>query len=182
METQRLIHRRQGRGTFVNDPSSGQLARRFCSFRGADGNRVQGEVASVEVSEATASDEERRALQLGEGDPVYRISRVHIHNDRPFMVEDATVPGALFPGLATGSGSADSIVGLAGAFGVLLGHAHDRVSVALPTTRAATALSVASGTPLLRRERIVCLLDGLPVEWGIAQCHLVGGHYQAEIN
>lgn len=182
MEAQRLVHRRQGRGTFVNDQSSAQLMARFCTFHGPDGARVFGKVALVEVREATANDGERRLLQLGEGDPVFRISRVHTHNERPFLVEEATVPEALFPGLAARPEMAASIVTLAAGFGVLLGNARDHVSIALPTAGASKALDVASGTPLLRRERIVFLLNGTPAEWVVAQCHLVGGHYRADIN
>jgi GntR family transcriptional regulator len=37
MEAQRLITRRQGRGTHVNDPNAAGLADRFCNIRGAGG-------------------------------------------------------------------------------------------------------------------------------------------------
>ena len=42
MEAERLLTRRQGRGTFVNDQSSDELAARFSNIRGADGKRVCG--------------------------------------------------------------------------------------------------------------------------------------------
>src|SRR5438132_5177702 len=51
METERLLTRRQGRGTFVNDQSSDELVARFSNIRGPDGKRVCGLVKSAEIAE-----------------------------------------------------------------------------------------------------------------------------------
>ncbi|MFZ1103617.1 MAG: GntR family transcriptional regulator [Hyphomicrobiaceae bacterium] len=182
MEAQRLIYRRQGKGTFVNDLASVELAARFCSLRGADGAHLNGRVSSVEIGEAVASEEERRQLLLAAGDQVYRIHRVYVHNSRAFMVEDATVPAALFPHGAARPEMAASITTLAREHAVLLGKAEDRVSLGMPTEAGAKALGIVSGTSVMRRERVVFMLNGAPAEWGVAQCHLVGGYYRAEIS
>ena len=182
MEGQRLIFRRQGKGTFVNDPASIELVARFCSFRSPDGERMHGRVASVEISETAANEEERQRLHVAADDLVYRIRRVHVHNSQAFMVEDATVPAARFPHLAARPGMAANITTLAREHGVLLGKAEDRISLCVATAESAKALGIASGTPVLRRERVVFVLDGAPTEWGVARCHLVGGYYRAEIN
>jgi GntR family transcriptional regulator len=181
MEAQRIIRRRQGRGTFVNDQSSAELALRFSRFRGPDGDPLDGRAAALEISEGIASDQERPRLQLIATDPVYRIRRVHVRNGQPFMVEEATVPGALFPGLAARSGIAASITELAQECGVLLGMAEERISLAAATAAAAQSLGIAPDTPVMRRDRVVFALSGAPVEWAVAQCHLVGGYYLAEI-
>src|SRR3972149_6571308 len=47
MEAERLLTRRQGRGTFVNDQSSDELAARFSNLRAPDGSRVCGEIKSA---------------------------------------------------------------------------------------------------------------------------------------
>ena len=44
MEGERLLTRRQGRGTFVNDQSSDELAERYSNIRTADGERITGEM------------------------------------------------------------------------------------------------------------------------------------------
>jgi GntR family transcriptional regulator len=182
METQRLINRRQGKGTFVNDLASHELAARFCCFRSPDGAQLDGRVASVEVGEDVASEEERRRLFLAEGDRAYRIRRVHIHNGRPYMVEDATVPTALFPHLAASPALAASIGTIAREHAVLLGNAEDRIRLGVATEAGARALGIVAGTPVMRRERVVFMLNGRPAEWGVAQCHLAEGYYRAEIN
>src|SRR5581483_8355539 len=75
MEAERLLTRRQGRGTFVNDQTSVELAARFTNVRGADGKRVCGQVKSAEISEGTANDMERVRLRLRADDGVYRVRR-----------------------------------------------------------------------------------------------------------
>src|SRR5262249_18446191 len=76
METDRLIVRRQGRGTFVSDPTSGELAGRYMMLHGPDGDRICGQVKSSQVVRVTASTVERARLQLSDGDEVYRVTRV----------------------------------------------------------------------------------------------------------
>ena len=58
MEAERLLTRRQGRGTFVNDQSSDELAARFSNIRGPDGKRVCGQVKSAELAEGPANEVE----------------------------------------------------------------------------------------------------------------------------
>jgi GntR family transcriptional regulator len=181
MEAQRVIRRRQGRGTFVNDQSSAELAARFSRFRGPDGAPLDGRAAALEISEGIASDQERARLQLTPTDLVYRIRRVHIAGGRPVMVEEATVPGALFAGLAARREIAASITELAQECGVLLGTAEERISLGAPTAAAAQTLGIAPGIPVMRRDRVVFALGGAPVEWAVAQCHLPGGYYLSEI-
>ena len=71
MEAERLLTRRQGRGTFVNDQSSDELAARFSNIRGPDGKRVCGQVKSAEVSEGPANEVECARLRLRPEDRVY---------------------------------------------------------------------------------------------------------------
>lgn len=181
LEAQRLITRRQGRGTFVSDQASGEQAARFRNFRGPDGERLQGQLASVHVIEGAASDLERRRLRLAPGDAVYRIRRLRRHAGRNFLVEDATVLAALFPRLPERGEIAGNITALARDYGVLLGMAHERVSLSVPPVDIAEKLGVAAGTPVLLRERLVFMLDGPPLELGIAYFYLPGGYYLAEL-
>jgi GntR family transcriptional regulator len=182
MEAQRLIRRRQGRGTFVNDQNSTELAARFCNFRGADGQRVYGRLVTLEVDEGVARDEECRRLRLGTGAAVYRIRRVQRLADKNFMIEDATVPAARFPHLAAKRDAAASICALAQQYGALLGQVEERVSLGEPTVAGVMALGIAPGTPVMLRDRLVLILNGTPIEWGVTQWHLPGGHYRAGVD
>src|SRR5262249_56944941 len=56
MEGERLISRRQGRGTFVIDQTSDEYAIRFNNIRDADGARVAGSGLSCQIVAATANE------------------------------------------------------------------------------------------------------------------------------
>jgi GntR family transcriptional regulator len=180
MESERLVTRRQGRGTFVNDHGSAELASRFSNIRGVNGDRILGEVKAPEITEGTADKLECARLRLREGDPVFRIRCVRSNEDQPFMVETASMPAALFPGL-TLNGYPHRIVVLAQQHGILLGKAVERLSIGQASPEIAAALSIAPAAPILVLDRVVQTIDGLPIEWRIGQCHLPAQHYLAEL-
>lgn len=182
MENERLISRRQGRGTFVIDQTSDECAIRFSNIRDPDGIRIAGEIESCEVVPASANEAEARLLQLRSGEPVFRLRRVRVHNDQPFMVEESTIPQARFPGLTQDSDISPSIVVLAHRYGVLLARAEEKISVAAAEGVIAQTLKVANGTPLLKLDCVVFAIDGRPIEWRVAICHLRDNHYLAEVN
>ncbi len=98
------------------------------------------------------------------------------------MVEDATVPQSRFPGLRQEEDVSPSIVVLAHRYGVLLGRAEERVGVTTAKGGIAKALKVAEGTPLVTLDSVVFAIDGRPIEWRVAHCHLGDNHYLAEMS
>src|SRR5262249_11342169 len=94
-----LITRRQGRGSFVCDLASGDLAGRFATIRRPDGGSVDVNVGSMATERGAATTEECARLGLAEGESVWRIHRVLLDGDVPFMIEKASMPAAFFPGL-----------------------------------------------------------------------------------
>ena len=59
-------------------------------------SRSRDEVKSAEIVEGIAGEPERNRLRLGTHDPVYRIRRVRLRQDRPFMVEEVALPPLCF--------------------------------------------------------------------------------------
>jgi GntR family transcriptional regulator len=182
MESEHLISRRQGRGTFVIDQTSNEQAIRFNNIRDPDGIRIASDTASCTIASAPANENEARLLQLRSGEPVFRLHRIRTHNNVPLMVEESTVPQARFPGLAQESDVSPSIVVLAHRYGVLLGRAEEKLGVAAAKSADASALKVAEGTPLLTLDCVVYSIDGRPIEWRVARCHLRDHHYFAEMS
>jgi GntR family transcriptional regulator len=181
MEAQRLISRRQGRGTFVSDQTSKDQTARFSNLHGPDGQLVNGRVVSVDVTEGAASEHERLRLRLADGDTVYRVRRVWRHGCQNILVAHVAVPTALCPGLIDKREAAGSISLLAHEYGILLGKAEVRITIDLPPGDTAEALGVEPGTPVMCFQRTVFMLDGDPVESGTAHCYLPGGYYLAQI-
>ncbi len=182
MEAQRLITRRQGRGTYVNDPNAAGLADRFRNIRGAGGERIYGRVNLREITDGIATSLERERLRLPGDASVFRIHRVSDHAGRNFMVEDITVPAALFAGLLDGRAVVDDIVSLAQHYGILLGRGEERLSTVVSSVPIAQALGVTAGMPVLMLDRVLFMLEtDCPVEWRIAYFHLAESYYASEI-
>jgi GntR family transcriptional regulator len=181
MEGERLLTRRQGRGTFVNDQTSHELALRFSNLRLASGERISGQIETVDISEKPASEAERARLRLGPKDRVYRMRRRRIFENRPFMIEDVSLPAALFPALTDRMPLSQRVTLLAQQYGILLGKAEERITLGLASADAAKALTIEVSSPVLVLDRVVLTLDARPVEWRLAQCHLAGKYYMAQM-
>ena len=143
---------------------------------------IPGHAKSAEINQGTANELECTRLRLRADETVYRIHRTRDHGGQIFLVEDITLPAALFPGLAEKEVIADHVGVLAQEYGILLGKVEERISMSIPPTAVANALAVASGTPVLVLDRVVFTLDGYrPVEWRLAYSHLVNGYCFAEM-
>jgi GntR family transcriptional regulator len=180
LESEHVVTRRQGRGTFVNDMNSARLMNRFTSLRDLDGNPLVGELTATRVERTTSSETECARLELPQGNAVLRFQRTRVHRNHPFLYEEVSLPAALFPNLS--ERIPPRIVTLAKKFGLLLGKAEERVSVGGACERAAMALRVARGTPVVLLDRVVRALDGRPVEWRVGQCHTRENYYLASIS
>ncbi len=181
VEGEHLITRQQGRGTFVNDQTSEELAMRFSAIRDADGQRIGGQVELGEVTEGTANELECDRLRLQVSDQVVRVRCTRLHQNRPFMVEEASMPADLFPRLAQINGFPHPIVALAQRHGILVGKAEERISVNFASPAVAEALGIPPSSPILVLDRVLLTLDGRPIEWRLGQCNLTAQHYLAEL-
>jgi GntR family transcriptional regulator len=181
LEQIRLITRRQGRGSFVCDLASGELVDRFATVRDADGGNVVAKVGSIEIEQVAATAEECVRLCLPPWDPVYRVRRVLLAGDVPFMIEKASMPAALFPGLEQQGPLAERVALLTRHFGVLLGNGSERIANVPASREVSEALGVAEGAVVVVLDRVILALDGRPVEWRMGWCNLAGKHYHAHL-
>lgn len=163
LESEQLIVREPGRGTFVRDHQAGQ-ALRFNPIRGADGAPLRGEVRSRKMKLAAPTGAERAALRLKAGEQVVRINRTRVLNERPFAYEQTCLSERRFPGLASQADIPDDLEELAQDHGIILARAEAKVRVAQASPAAAQALSLADHAPVLSMERLAFDTDHEPVE------------------
>jgi GntR family transcriptional regulator len=182
MEGERLLTRRQGRGTFVNDQASDELAVRYSNIRTVDGERITGEVNMLGLTQGSANAAECARLRMRPDDRVWRIQRVRMHKGEPFMVEEVAMPVALFPGLDEHNDFSNRIVVLAQQYGILLGKGDERVSIGAASPAVAEALNLKASAPILVLDRLVHDLGGRPVEWRLGMGHFADKYYLAEIH
>lgn len=180
LESERLLTRRQGRGTFVNDQASDELAVRYTKIWSLNGERIAGEVTTTSVSEGTANEAECLRLRLRSSDRVCRIHRIRSSKGEPFMVENVSLPAALFPGLHQRKDLPHRIVVLAHEFGILLGKGEERLCAGTAAADVSEHLRLGADAPVLVLDRLVYALDGRPVEWRLARGNFVGKYYLAE--
>jgi len=182
MEEGRLVTRRQGKGTFVRDQASDGAAARFNKLCGPDGDRVSRALQPVDITEGAADEKECLRLGLQAGVGVVRLRRLRRVGAHDVLVEDATLPAALFPDLHSRAAICDDISLLAQEYGILLGRAEERISIDVAAGALAETLGVAAGTRVMKLDRVIFTLDGTPVEWRVAYCHLARGCYHAEMS
>lgn len=182
LELERLLTRRQGRGTFVNDQSAGEHATRYNKLRGRGGEAVRGEVRVLTVMEANASERECVRLRLRSHDKVHRIRRLRSSEGKPYLLEDLAMPASLFPQLAGHQDGAQRLVVLAQRFGVLLGRGEERVTIGSAAPDAALALQVAPAATIMVLDRVIYTLEEKAAEWRLGQCLVGGRYYLAEFN
>lgn len=178
MEQANLVIRQQGRGTFVRDPSTDELAHRFENMWTPDGSRAVPSFAETKVSEGEADAYACDKLKLKPGTKIHRIEQLRTLNGSPFMLETIALPLALFPNIPQ---AAYTVTGAASESGVLLGNAEEQVHLFQAEGEIATKLGVPEGTPVLKLDRVVLTLDGRPAEWRVAYCRAGKSHYRSSI-
>ena len=170
LESERLLTRRQGRGTFVKDPTAEDRVVRYCNLRGPRGKAIRGDIKTLEINEVAAEEPERSRLQLTQDERVYRLKRARAYEGVAFMVEDVALPAALFPGLVERNVSPLALLELAQAYGILLGKGEETVSIGAASVWASDALRTAKASPVLFLDRVILTRDGRPAEWRRGEC------------
>jgi GntR family transcriptional regulator len=180
LEAEHLLTRRQGRGTFVNDQASGELAVRYSNIRIRSGEHIGGDVEVLEVSGGNANEAECVRLRMRPHERVHRIRRLRLSEGKAFMVEYVSMPAAPFPGLTEEGNISHRIVVLAQKFGILLGKGEERVKIGTASEEVAKLLKIAPGSSVLLLDRIVHTLEGRPIEWRLGECEMSDKYYLAE--
>ena len=172
LESERLVVRRQGRGTSVVDQASGEVAARFSNIRDRSGARIISEAELIEQTAATANEVERQRLDLKADDPIVRTVRLRRYKGRPFMHEASVLAVGRFREMGEDEPGNYRISALAQRHGIHLGRAVEHVTVANPEAGVAKLLGVTPSTWLLKLDRIVHTSGDGPVEWRVGLCAL----------
>lgn len=184
LESQGLLLRSQGRGTFVRRPQFDSSLFRFFRFKSRSGEAVR--PAARVLSRETGQPDEavRSALRLGPDEAALRLKRLRLIDGEPVLSEEIWLPLQRF----------SAIVDLPlDAFEDLLYPLYERscrqvVASATETLRVEKALpprttdiGVPSGSPLIHVQRTAFDFAGQPIEWRSTWGSAEGFEYQIEI-
>ena len=176
-----LVVRRQGKGTFVaTHTEEAQSTYRFLRMRADDGRDEYPVSRVLDVRRGRVGAEIGRLLEIRTGESVVTIRRVLEWRERPVVLDDVTLPAALFRGLTRAKLVAypGSMYGFfESQFGVRMLNANERLKAIAADEGAAAALHVPVGAPLLCVERVAFTYGGRPVEYRRGLCATAEHHY-----
>ncbi len=169
---ERALVRHQGRGTFVTAHDGGRLLFHFFHIVGRSGARPYPEVRTLSFRRDRADAAAARALGIAPHDKVIRIRNVLSLEGRARIVDDLTLPAALFPGLSEKIFLArdNTIYHLfQSRYGINVLRTDERLRAVLAGADEARLLNVAAGSPLLEIRRVALTFRDRPVELRISR-------------
>lgn len=176
-----LVVRRQGKGTFVATHTEERVSMpRFLRMRRDDGVDEYPGSRLIDVRRAKAGAETARQLELKPGDGVLVLRRVLELGGAPVVLDEITLPAALFRGLSKARVEAyrGSMYGFFETeFGVRMLKARERLKAIAADPASAALLGVEPGTPLLAVERVTTTYGERPVELRRGLCATAHCHY-----
>lgn len=182
MEKEHLLTRRQGRGTFVNDPATSQASTRFVRICDGAGQAITDSATTLSIETGDAGETEAHRLGIVAGEAVKRVRRLRRIDGTPYMMEICVIPMHRFQAFALDDSFPHSITAVAQACGVLLGSAQETIGLAAADLDLSQHLDVEAGQVVLKLDRVVRDIDATPVEWRTAFCQLGSMHYRVDIS
>ena len=180
-----LVVRRQGKGTFVATHTEEQSSMfRFLRIRRNDGRDEHPASRLLDVRRGKASAETARLLDLKSGDPVILLRRVLEYSGEPVILDEITLPAALFKGLTKARAEAyrgSMYSFFETEFGVRMLKAQERIRAIAADAASARLLKVRPGDPLLSVDRTTYTYGDRPVEWRRGLCATRHHHYLNEL-
>src|SRR6266511_3089053 len=180
-----LVVRRQGKGTFVATHTEEHASMfRFLRIRRNDGKDEYPASRLVDIRRAKATAETARLLELKAGDPVIVLRRILEWGGEPVVLDEITLPAALFRGLTRAKydayhGSMYSFFETQ--FGVRMLRAQEKLRAIAADPASAALLGVDAGTPLLAVDRVTFTYADRPVEVRRELCTTRAHHYANEL-
>jgi GntR family transcriptional regulator len=167
LESQGLLVRKQGVGTFVADAKIERKADRLDPF--TKGMQSRGFVASARLillEKRLANTLVARNLQIAISSPIYYCVRLRLTNREPTMLERFNVPVARFPDFDRHDLATRSVYEiLESEYGVVVSRARQSFEAVVASEYEAELLGIEPGTPLMLEERIGFDQGGEPVEF-----------------
>ena len=172
LAVEKVIERRQGKGTYVAEHTPERSLFRFFRLSHADGTRATPETRDDEtVKRRAGRPTELKKLGLEPGAQVVEIARVRLIGAKPAILERIVLPLALFPDIDKRGPLPNALYSLyQREYGQNIATADEELRADAAGREDAKKLGVAPGTPLLHIERVGIGVDGTRVEWRVSRC------------
>jgi GntR family transcriptional regulator len=182
MEAEKLVVRRQGKGTFVIARSL--PATRFHFFRIAPDSADKMPPASnrmLLLARDTPTADEAAIFGLKKDGVVHRLHRVRLFHNVPTIIERIVLPDTVFPNfeeIYRNDPQPHVYLVFERKFGVVVTKAEEELRAVAASREEAAALELAEGAPLLQVDRVGYGIGDRPIEMRSLLCHTAKYHYR----
>lgn len=167
----KVIDRRQGKGTYVAELTQERSLFRFFRLTRADGQRAVPTSGDESVKRRRIRPPEVKALELPDTVEVFEIVRTRFVDEQPVAIERIVLPEMYFPGLDQHSPLPNALYALyQREYRINIVSANEKLRVDVARKDDVRRLSLELGAPLLQVERVALAVDGRRVEWRLSRC------------
>lgn len=171
MESEQLLERRQGKGTYVMAHTQESSLFKFFRFSTPDGERVTPQSVLASVRRRKARKEERAKLGLATGETVIELKRARDVRGAPVLWERVVLSAKLFSGFEKRESLPNALYALyQSEYGVSIASVRENISASLVDREDARHLDLPLGSPLLHIDRESLAIDGRCVELRTSRC------------
>jgi len=182
MEAEKLVVRRQGKGTFVIARSLPTTHFHFFRVKPDDGSKLPppgNEILFLRHEDASAA--ECKDLDLKRGAQVFRLHRVRKFHNVPVIVEKIVLPEHIFPNfdeVYLKDPQPHIYLVFERKYGVVVLRAEEQIWAVPAAPDDAVALGLEPGTPLLQIDRVGYGIGDRPTEIRQLLVHTANYHYE----
>lgn len=164
---EKLLERKQGKGTFVAKPKIDQPLTSFYSFSKVmndKGMNPKDIILKLEVEKVNYKI--AKELQIGNEENVVKLQRVRTANNEPMIFETSYIPSKLVPDLSLADMENISLYDLLESkFGITVSKAIEIFEPVLARKEESQYLDIVAGAPSLLLDRTAYDLKGIPIEF-----------------
>ena len=171
MATEKLVEKRQGKGTYVAEYTQERLLFQFFRLSRPTGERTSPTSKFESIKRRAGHRIELAKLNLNKNSEVIDIRRIRLIEEVPTLTEKIILPVELFPDIAKLRDLPNTLYSLyQSKYGISVIATHEEISADLANKHDAERLDLTPGTPLIHIDRIAVAIDGRHVEWRTSRC------------
>jgi len=168
LELEGLIFRKRGSGTYVKKTAlNGGLNANIMEYEGLTqqlaGKDVKSKIISFKMDFPNESIQEK--LDIGRHDPIYKIIRLRIVDEEPYIIEHTIMNAQLIPGVDEDVLHSSVYQYIHDELNLQFGGAHRMIHADKSSEIDQEYLNCAADDPVLEIEQVVYLEDGTPFEY-----------------
>jgi len=181
LESNGIVLRRQGLGTFVTTTTPETALFHFFRLRRRDGSQVVPEKSSETVIRRPVTQQEKYILTEC-GDEVYEIRRIRTVDGVSVIFERIILPQILFPGLEDRGNLPNTLYAMfQRSYGIAIVRANEKLRAVSPTKKETAALDLGYGAVLLEVQREAIDLSDRVVELRFSRYVTDDFHYEVSL-